>query len=856
MGCGVDAVAQTPGDAGPSGDTLEMVVVTGTRFGGRIVSDSPTPIDVVSDADLAKSGEVTLHGALKTIVPSFSISQPSTAGALDYTSTPTLRGLSPGELLVLVNGKRRHSTGHLNTNNQIGRGDVSYDFNTIPPGAIGRIEVLRDGASAQYGADAIAGVINVVLDKSLGASTSASTAIYTEGDGFVYDVSGSYGFALPKDGVLRLTARYQDKDNTNRAGSDTRQQYFGTVGGAVRAPSDFYGSGVGLTPAGGNATLDPREATFDRNQFHLGDPEFEAPSVFMNMDLPLTDTLSTYAFGGYSKLEGHGPNFWRRPAQNETVRALHPDGFRPDALIDFENFSFAGGLKGEDLFGFAWDLSSAYGSSRVDSTFIDSNNPSFGANSPVTAYYGGSQFAQWTSNFDVSREIPLGNADPLKVAFGAEYRKEYYELNSGEPNSYLNGGVPILDGPNAGGLAPIGMQPSPGLQPQDASNNQRDSQAVYTELEKEFFGKWLLSGAVRYEDFSDFGDNTTYKLATRFEITEPFALRASYSTGFRAPHLAQSYYSATTTSFASGAPVTLRLFPVDNPVARVLGSSDLKPEESTSISAGFVYTGDALTVSLDAYRIELDDRIALSTTFQDARITTLLTSLGYPGIQSVSYMTNAIDTTTEGVDLTARYRFDLGGAGSLTATLAGNYNETELDFIAPTPAPLAALGITTPLFDLTQQVRMTRAAPKDKASLSLNWERNDLSVNLTNTRYGEVASVAFTSLTPARIAVVTQGYDVELAPTDPAGANSQVIQVFGDEIITDLSISYAFKNLDVTIGSNNLFDTYPDKNIQSTPASVAVGTNGSDNAGTIPYNYISPFGFNGRLVYAKASYKF
>lgn len=845
------AMAQGATDA-PALAGVEEIVVTGSRFGGRIVTESSTPIDLVSNAELARGGQVQLQQTLKSVVPSFSLSQPATAGTLDFTSTPSLRGLGPGELLLLVNGKRRHSTGVLNNNNQIGRGDIGYDFSAIPTGAIGRVEVLRDGASAQYGADAIAGVINIVLDRTLGGSVSAMSGVATAGDGFVYDLTGSYGFDIGNGGVLRATVRYQDRNGTNRALPDTRQQYFGSNG--TTNISGNYGSGTGLTPSSG--TLDPREATIDRNVFQLGDPSFTSPSFFINADRAINDAITLYTFGGYSRVDGRTPNFFRRAGQDQTVRLLHPDGFRPDGLVILDNMSATFGAKGEDLAGFNWDISTEYGKSLVDQSYTDSNNVTYGVASPTTAYASGVRFEQWTTNVDLTREFEVGDDSPLNFAFGGEYREEYYTLLAGDPVSYLDGGVPILDGPNAGKQAPVGYQPGPGLTPQDATHQKRHSAAVYTEIEKKFFDRLLLSGALRYEDFSDFGDSTTFKVASRFEVTHDLALRASYSTGFRAPHLAQSFYSSTSTTFLNGNAVTLRLFPVNNPVARALGATDLKPEKSRSISAGGVFTHEALTVSVDMYQIKVRDRMALSSTFQDTRVTNFLATQGFPNIGAVSYMTNAIDTRTRGVDVTARYKFDLANMGDLTATFAGNYNKSKLLRVAPTPAPLAALGLTTPLFDLTQQVRLTSASPKDKESLDFTWDWKDWSISLRNTRYGEVSSVAFTSLSAARIAALTPGYKVALAPTDPAGANSQVIQTFGAKVITDLAISYQFNDATFTLGANNLLDIYPDKNIASTVAGVAAGSNGSDNAGTFPYNYISPFGYNGRFVYGKVSYKF
>jgi iron complex outermembrane receptor protein len=263
-----------------------------------------------------------------------------------------------------------------------------------------------------------------------------------------------------------------------------------------------------------------------------------------------------------------------------------------------------------------------------------------------------------------------------------------------------------------------------------------------------------------------------------------------------------------------------------------------------------------LTVALDAYRIRIDDRIGLSSTFQDVRVTQLLAGRGYPGVGAVSYMTNAIDTDTRGVDLSASYRVKLAEAGTLTVNAAANHSTTRIGRIAPTPPALAALGITTPLYDLTQQVRLTDASPRDKFSLGLGWKRGNWSVNLNNTRYGEVALVAYASLSPAQIAAITPGYKVQLRPTDPVSANSQVVQVFGAKIVSDLNVAYQFGKATLTVGANNLFDVYPDKNIGSTVAGVAASVNGADNAGTLPYPLISPFAYTGRAIYAKLAYKF
>ncbi|MFN5701919.1 MAG: TonB-dependent receptor domain-containing protein, partial [Betaproteobacteria bacterium] len=376
------------------------------------------------------------------------------------------------------------------------------------------------------------------------------------------------------------------------------------------------------------------------------------------------------------------------------------------------------------------------------------------------------------------------------------------------------------------------------------------------EFEQDITKAWVVTGAARFERFSDFGDSSTYKLSSRFKASENISFRGAVSTGFKAPHLAQSYTSTTTINFNNFVASTVRLLPVSHPVARLLGAVDLKPAQSQNATVGAVVTSGSFSASVDAYRIELKDRLALSTQFSSSALTGRLSSLGFPGIDAVQFMTNAIDTTTTGVDVTSSWRWNLKEQGVVTATAAANVNKTSIDRIAGTPKPLADIGITASLFDLTQQIRVTDSSPKNKMSLALNWKRNELAANLNLVRYGQVSTVANTGLSQARIDALTPGFDVKLLPTTPASANSVVIQNFGPRLITDLSLSYPIKKINLTAGVNNLFDVYPEKNLKSTAASVASGTNGSDNAGIFPYPYISPFGYTGRAYFLKAEYRF
>jgi iron complex outermembrane receptor protein len=832
---------------------LDALVTTGTRFNGRLVAESRVPVDVISADDLRAGGETDLQRMLKARVPAFSLPNSVGTGTPDFLGAPTLRGLGIGQMLVLVNGKRRHTTGDVSLGQQIGRGDVGYDFNAIPYAALAHVEVLRDGAAAQYGSDAIAGVINLIMDKSVGGRFDARIGSTTRGDGEVLDFNASYGARVGQTGVLRATIYRHDHDSSDRSGLDTRQQYFGSNGTVM--PSDNFGSGVGLTPA--NGTLDPREASIDRRTFRFGSSAYVNQGFFLNGELPLDSSATFYAFGGMNRVEGLVPSFFRRAAQDQTVRAIHPNGFLPWGPYDLHNHSLSTGVKGRSASGWTWDLSTVYGGNRIENRYSNANNPSFGTASPTDVYRGGTRFAQWTTNLDLTREIALGAAAPLRVAFGLEHREEFYRILAGEPASYENGGVPILDGPNTGRPAPIGIQPAAGYRPSDVADVDRSATAVYLDFERHFASRLLLSAAARYEDYSDFGDNATFKAAGRFQLLAPLALRASVSTGFRAPHLAQSWFATSSSTVVNGVLVASRLLAVSDPVAKVLGASPLRPEESINQSAGFVFTHGRFSVSLDAFRIRVRDRIALSSNFTGAAVTNLLASAGFPNIGTANFMTNAVDTDTRGAELVLRYRQPLREYGHLTATLGAMRNTSEFDRISPAPKPLTDLGITIPLFDLTQQVRFTTSQPRDKYILGLDWDWGKWSVNLTNIRYGEVESVAFTSLTPARIAAVTQGYRYRLAPTAPASGNFQVIQRFDPKIITDLELSYRFTpRLTLSAGANNLFDIQPTRNFPSTAASVAAGTNGADNFGTQPYNYVSPFDWNGTTLFAKATWKF
>ncbi|MEN5290574.1 TonB-dependent receptor plug domain-containing protein [Stenotrophomonas lactitubi] len=830
------------------------VITVGSRFGGRSATDSATPVDSIDREALERHGRVDLIQMLKAQVPSFTTPRPIASGVGDYLMPPSLRGLGPGEVLVLINGKRRHTSADLNASNGIGRGDIAVDFNAIPSLALSQVEVLRDGAAAQYGSDAISGVINMTLDRSLGTRAHASYQSTSEGDGDVYEVSASSGFRLGKEGVLRLTAAFQDHEAANRARPDTRQQYFGTSpNGALLMPSGNYGSGTGLTPS--NGALDPREASFDRNVFFQGEQPYTNRQLFFNLVTPLSDDVEFYSFGGYNRLLGDITYFFRRAGQDENVRAIYPDGYIPRLATEIENYSGAFGVRGGDLAGFGWDLSTVYGRNQQELTYVNSVNVSLGAASPTSFHRSSAQFEQWTTNLDLTRDFDIGMSNPLQLATGAEYRQEWYKLFPGALDGFVSGGVPILDGPNRGKPAIPGSQPGPSNGPDDRASLSRRSYATYAELQLEPTQRLLLSAALRYEHFSDFGSTTNFKLASRFDLGAGWAVRGSWNTGFRAPALAQSGYNASNTLILNGSQAVVRVASVDSEAARLAGATALKPEKSDNISLGLVYEGDNLTATLDAYQIKVKDRIAISSTFQDTRLTDYLASQGQVGFAAISYLTNAVDTQTRGIDLVVNHRAQFAWGGRLDTTLTGNYNTTSFDRIAGTPAPIADLGITTPLFDTTQQLRFSDSMPRDKIALGFTYAQGPFAATLTNTRYGKVSTMALTGKTSAQVQALVPGYDVRLL--DAGAGRYDIVQTFKPKVLTDLELSWqATPILRLSLGAQNLFDVYPGQNIASSAASVAAGTNGADNAGTQPYNAISPFGFTGRTWFVRAGISF
>ena len=794
-------VLSTAAMAQDTAGSLDEIIVTGTRRLDRTVASSPVPIDVIPAGDLLKSGLGEVNKVLNALVPSFNFPQPTITDGTDHIRPATLRGLGPDQTLVLVNGKRRHQTALLNLNGSVGRGSTGADLNSIPSAAIQRIEVLRDGAAAQYGSDAIAGVINVILKSAGEGGTASGTWGQTyEGDGDLYHLASDVGFTVGAAN-LHLTAEYRDRGHTNRQAADTRQQYNNLA----------------------NGQPDPREATIDRtNNFWYGDSEVEDYNLVYNVELPLGDGPELYSFGNYNRRNGKAGATWRRPRDPNNVRSIYPDGFLPFITSNIDDLSAAAGLRGEAS-GTNYDVSAVYGRSFFPFGVENTLNATFGNQSPTEFYAGDLLYQQWVTNADASRLVEVGFLpQSVSVAAGLEWRHENYQIGRGEFASWADGGVKVLD---AGSTSAIGAQPAPGAQgfpgfrPGDEVDASRASYSGYLDLETNLTDALLVSLAGRIEHYSDFGWTESGKVAFKYDFTDRFALRGALSNGFRAPSLQQSFFSSTATNFIGGIPFEVRTFQVSDPAAVALGAEDLEAETSVNYSLGITAApAEGLSVTIDAYRIEIDDRIVLSENLTGTAVQNFLTSRGFPGVTGGRFFTNAINTRTQGVDIVGTHTSDLGDAGELRLTAGVNFNNTKVTGVKPNPETLNAVGLQLTRFARVEEGRFEVAQPKNKVNLSVNWTWEALDATVRANRYGK-----FTS----------------------RNANAALDQTFGAEWVFDLDVGYdVTENFTVSGGINNLFDEYTDKVIP-----------GANPNGFAQYSNFSPFGFNGGSYYVRASYR-
>jgi iron complex outermembrane recepter protein len=787
------ALAQDAPASQDDAGTLETIVITGTRAANRTVAESSSPIDVITPAALEATGTSELATALSRALPSLNFPRPAITDGTDAVRPAQLRGLAPDQVLVLVNGKRRHTTALINLNGSQGRGSSPVDLNAIPISAIQRVEVLRDGASAQYGSDAIAGVINIVLKGSdHGGSVMLTGGQYSAGDGKQAQLAGDVGFKLGESGSLHLAAEGRNQDQTDRA-----RPY-------LLAP------GVTVRPA----TAPPPGEVVQR----YGDPEIKQYAFSANANVDVNDALSFYGFANASRRDALSNGFYRTAADTRNVPEIYPNGFLPQIRNIAKDRAFVVGLRGLTALDWDVDLSYNYGNNDLSFGVENSLNRSQGPASQTNFDAGALEITQHVLNLDVSRTFDLSwLSTPLNVAWGLEWRGEEFKQSAGELASYVNGGV-LLPG---GTPAPSGSQVFPGFRPSDAGDFSRESYAAYLDLEANITDKFNLGLALRAEDYSDFGDTTSGKLSARYNFSDKVALRGTASTGFRAPSLQQQYFRSTATNFIGGVPFDIRTFRVNDSAAVALGAEPLKAEESKNVSLGLVLTPiDNLYVTVDAYRIDINDRIMLSENLTSAAVRAFLNSTVDPALGGGRYFTNAIDTSTKGIDIIGTYRWGIG-EGSLDLTAGYNYNKTTVDRIAPNPAALTAIDPTAVRIGRVEVGRLTVGAPRDKFQFGGIYNIGSWKFSANATRYGEF-SVLFGN--------------------NPADTSRD--QTFDPQWTLDLSGSYALGNWDFTLGADNVLNDYPDEVL------FANSTNGQ-----LPYSASSPNGFNGAYVYGKVSYR-
>ncbi len=816
-----------PAFAQDSGDG-EEVIVTGTRATNRTALDTAAPVDVISAQTLSRIGTTELSQALTVTLPSFDFPRPAITDGTDSVRPATLRGLAPDQTLVLVNSHRRHTSALVNINGSIGRGSAAVDLNTIPTIAISSVEVLRDGASAQYGSDALSGVINLRLrEASEGGGATVTFGQYftdvdttrlsrSEEDGFTYTIAAWQGFSLPNDGFLTLSGEWLDRDPTSRGDRDPR----------ITSPAQ--------SPTGSLVTS------------RFGDPDLQQATFYLNAAMPLgIESWELYSWIGYQARETNSaanprlgfPGGVENTASN--VASILPTGFLPLISPTITDTTAALGVRG-DIGGFHVDLGTVYGKSRIEYVTADTlnvsyaraqvtpglpDNPLYGT--PVQRSFdsGTLQYEQWVTTLGFNRTFNENTDTPVTLAFGLEYRAEGYFEGPGERGSWDVARDSLGNAIIFPGLATQpqgGSQGFPGLQPGDAVDSSRNAWSAYAEGEANVTANLLVSLAARYENYSDFGETLNGKISARYDFTDWFALRGTVSSGFRAPSLQQSLFTATSTNFINGIPVDVLTTPASSPLAAALGGTPLQPEESINYSVGGVFRAGGLQLTVDAYEIDITDRIVLSENIQGSATGTPTQIAIYnlihplsPTASAARFFINGVDTVTKGVDIVAHYTLPWDSWGQWSLTGSANFNNTDVRR-TPTTTVLSSLPVPPVLFPVNRVLEFERGTPEQKYSLAVDWDLEPLGGTLRITRYGDV-------LVPQTTVSNTFKLD--------------------DAYIVDLEGRASWNGVNFALGANNLLDEYP------TQTPIAVNPNGPT-----AFSSFSPFGFSGRFVYGRISY--
>jgi len=798
-------VTQAPANAAAADDVngRDTIIVTGTRRTDRTVAESAVPVDVFSAGDLASQSTSDIKAAIKNLVPSFNLQRNALFDGSAFVRPPTLRGLPPDETLVLINGKRVHRSALVQVSGgSLAAGSQSADLSQIPAAAIERVEVLRDGAAAQYGSDAIAGVLNFGLKRNAeGLQLTARYGEYYEGDGRDIQLSGNLGLKLgSQGGFVNLTAEYVNANDTNRAVQRPDAVVLESLGYDVKQPVTKFGS-----------------------------PDTEAYRFFVNSELPLGDNDTLYFFGNYGHsdqvidfnyrrpvavtttgpagtpftfgksinlyyLDRNSDGTWNADGATWSDATVFPNGFTPRFRSTNTDVSGVGGYKGETAFGLKYDASLGYGQNRIKYYISDTLNPSLGPDSPTSFYAGSLEQRELNANLDVSYPLEVGLASPLNIAGGLEWRRESFLIGAGEQASYEQGiyasqTVRRTDGTTFLVTHPVGSNGFPGYGPTSIVDRSRASYAAYLDVEADITSRFTLSGAVRYEHFADFGGTTNVKATARYAINDVIALRGAASTGFRAPTPGQLYLRNLQTAFIGTNPVPVQVatLSAEDPAAQYYGASKLTPEESVNLSGGVVLTpGSAFTATLDYYNIKVTNRIGLTSRFSvtDAdRVA--LAALGVVDPNSlgqVQYFTNGFATRTQGVDFVASYRANTGW-GKLSSQLAVNYNHTKL---TSRRTITLADGRTGQLIDDVRKRDIETLLPRWRGVFTQTAEVGQFDLTARANYFGKFTN----NQLPAN------------------GGN----KTFGAEVSFDLELGVKVADrFRIAVGAENLFDNYPDR---------------------------------------------
>lgn len=784
-------------------NSLDEIVVVGSRNPKKSKLETAVPVDVVNLAKIRNTiPQTTTNDILTYLIPSFNSSRQSSSDGTEHIDPASLRGLGPDQVLVLINGKRRHTTSLVNYQNTVGNGSVGTDLSAIPASAIKRIEVLRDGAAAQYGSDAIAGVINLVLKDNAGLDANVTYGSTSRDDGQTTNLNLNYGAKIGnKGGFINLTAEFNNRQKTNRSQNNNLIIF------DQSAYDNYFAYDFAADPAQARQIDDNLLAQNglkrDDFNFQIGDAKIKNIQGFFNTSIPLNDQIEFYASGGISHRNGTGYGFRRLPSETENVVfSIFPFGFQPELNSVVTDLSSSVGFKFK--FG-EWklDLSNTIGENKFVYDVSNTNNVSLGANSPTDFKAGNHSFLQNTVNADVSR-LYKDVFNGLNVAFGGEYRFEKYKIVAGEEASYIDGG----------------SQSFPGFSPLNAVNENRNSVGVYADVEADITDKLLIGVAGRYEDFTDFGNTLNGKLSARYKILDNLSVRGAISTGFRAPSLHQQYFNNIATDAVDGKILNSGIFRNDSDVAKQLGIPKLKEETSRNYSFGVVFSPiKKLNITADYYHIRIDNRIILTGNLgNDAfgePVPELRDLFAVYGAQTGRFFTNAINTTTNGLDLVIDYDLNVG-EGKMNLSLLYNYNDNKVDKNLNN-VPALFQGQDDVYYGPQERSLIETNTPKHKGTFAINYSLAKWNFLLRNTYFGQVIRDGF-----------------------PFGG----IQKHNGKVVTDMTVAYKITpKIQVAFGANNLFDVFPDRQVYENSyygvfkyAPVQMGTTGAYYFGRMSFS--------------------